>query len=1277
MQILIRAVSKLLYWMLILAAVVIGALRIGFAHIDYFKADIENLLRQSVLPGLSFSGIELKGSQFNHLILIRGATLKLPNQAKSVSLEQLKVEVSLRRSLLSQSLVLNEIDAVIETLHLRKDKNRQWWLSDIALGGPGISGDKPDFDIESIIGLIPKYVHIDIKQITIDDEFNNQQYKVSNIRLNTQRKRAEVYARLDADLQKLGGQVGFQATFSKAKSIVYAKISRLNPQLAKLFDTDIGGLQQAQLSGDLWLNFGGGKPPLLQADLSVENGQYQSSQTSLTAPFSFDARFNVSRVGQDWRIVGQCKNLLLNSVALPGFDTQLSLTREEDMKTLSGWVREFDLSALTALDDSILTGDIAQKIKLSQPAGRLQDIWFSVDPDNLHDLSLSADVNNMVSQPFSTVPAINHLSGSIIAGGNNFQLELSGEDLTLDFLDQFRSPIEIERYHLQANASFDDSGLRISVPSVVVSNSDIKLSGRLLLDFDQADIPKLYLRASFDQGVGASVWKYLPVKLLPAGATSWLDAGIKAADVSEGNLLYYGPLQHLRKSSEEKSAEFFVDFKVNNASLMFHPQWDSLRQAQGVVSFHNVSMMADIASASFGRIDQLRGQVAIADLAALTIDLNLAASATTSAALSTWLAMPIAKSFRQVAKNFTNVDGMVQAEAAIVMPLGAEVADNEVDVDLAFNNAAFGAPAWGADLRNIYGDLQISKGGISGGNITANYFDDPIMVGVDTDNINKKTVIQCKGRVSTRQLMRLLPEYISSGVSGESDWQVQLLIDNLQTDSREPLLRINAQSNLENTAVNIPEPFAKTAGSSRQTSVAVSIYPNNMIDFDARYGPDLLLSGGFAADDSSDYQLKSMDIALSTALRSDDATRGVRLYGTLAKLSADDWLEWYDNKIGHNDKSVNNDSSESGWHLIQSVDVKARSAVVQGRQWTDVAFNLAQQAQAFSGEIKSSHISGKFVIPKQQSAQNPIVADMELVRLETIEPAEPSAKRNPGDFYNLSLTSKAFFYDENQFENMQLETRLADNTLLINKLGLQRDKVTLHGAGAWQYDPVTNAHTSKLDYSIEGSRFGEAMAAIGFGDAISGGTIKLNGDLNWADSLFNFDWDSLTGDARLTIDDGALKDVEPGSGRLIGLLSLNALPRRLLLGFGDVVKRGMEFDRISGAYKITGENLYTDNTRMDSPSARVFITGNTGLRSQTYDQEMVIIPQIRQTLPVIGGIALGAPVGWGLLLVQKLFKTEIDKSVELKYTIKGNWDDPEIVLVEQPKTKPVIIENAE
>ena len=95
--------------------------------------------------------------------------------------------------------------------------------------------------------------------------------------------------------------------------------------------------------------------------------------------------------------------------------------------------------------------------------------------------------------------------------------------------------------------------------------------------------------------------------------------------------------------------------------------------------------------------------------------------------------------------------------------------------------------------------------------------------------------------------------------------------------------------------------------------------------------------------------------------------------------------------------------------------------------------------------------------------------------------------------------------------------------------------------------------------------------------------------------------------------------------------------------------------------------MTTQNAYLDSDAVRIKISGTTNLRAQSYDQFMTIIPKVSDTLPVIGGLAAGSQVGWGLLLLQKLFNKPIEKSVEIEYKVGGPWDNPTLVLLSEPE----------
>ena len=66
---------------------------------------------------------------------------------------------------------------------------------------------------------------------------------------------------------------------------------------------------------------------------------------------------------------------------------------------------------------------------------------------------------------------------------------------------------------------------------------------------------------------------------------------------------------------------------------------------------------------------------------------------------------------------------------------------------------------------------------------------------------------------------------------------------------------------------------------------------------------------------------------------------------------------------------------------------------------------------------------------------------------------------------------------------------------------------------------------------------------------------------------------------------------------------------------------------------------------------------------------MIITPKISDTLPILGTLAAGNTVGWGLLLLQKIFKKPIEKSIGIEYKVTGSWEKPQVKLVKKPKIK--------
>jgi uncharacterized protein YhdP len=167
--------------------------------------------------------------------------------------------------------------------------------------------------------------------------------------------------------------------------------------------------------------------------------------------------------------------------------------------------------------------------------------------------------------------------------------------------------------------------------------------------------------------------------------------------------------------------------------------------------------------------------------------------------------------------------------------------------------------------------------------------------------------------------------------------------------------------------------------------------------------------------------------------------------------------------------------------------------------------------------------------------------------------------------------------------------------------------------------------------------------------------------------------DKLSGSLHLKVEAGEVTEVDPGVGRLVGLFSLHALGKRLLLDFSDLFSKGLEFDHIEGNFELSEGDAYTADLEMVGPAVKVDVSGRTGLKTRDYDQLVTVTPRVSSTLPVVGALAVNPTVGVVLAVAQQLLGKQMDRMTSTEYQLTGSWDQPVIkkLVNEAPETDPV------
>jgi uncharacterized protein YhdP len=157
----------------------------------------------------------------------------------------------------------------------------------------------------------------------------------------------------------------------------------------------------------------------------------------------------------------------------------------------------------------------------------------------------------------------------------------------------------------------------------------------------------------------------------------------------------------------------------------------------------------------------------------------------------------------------------------------------------------------------------------------------------------------------------------------------------------------------------------------------------------------------------------------------------------------------------------------------------------------------------------------------------------------------------------------------------------------------------------------------------------------------------------------------VTGRMRMRMGEGRFLEVDPGAGRVFGLLSIGTLQRRLSLDFSDLLDKGFSFDEVQGTFTLLEGDAYTNDLMIQGPSARIDLAGRIGLTAQDYDQLVTVTPEITSSLPVAGALAGGPAVGAALFLAQRLMGAQVDRMARYRFRVTGPWEDPQIERLER------------
>jgi len=290
----------------------------------------------------------------------------------------------------------------------------------------------------------------------------------------------------------------------------------------------------------------------------------------------------------------------------------------------------------------------------------------------------------------------------------------------------------------------------------------------------------------------------------------------------------------------------------------------------------------------------------------------------------------------------------------------------------------------------------------------------------------------------------------------------------------------------------------------------------------------------------------------------------------------------------------------------------------------------------------------------------------------TIPAAAPATGQAEGmnmtaaDFPALDVTVEDFRLQERSLGRLEAVAHGAPQGMVIDSLQLTHSDSVFRMSGLWRGGAQSETN-AELNLNVLDA--GKFLARFGYVDALKRGRADIQGNATWIGSPADFAFDTLAGQLDFRARSGQFLKIDPGVGKLLGVLSLQSLPRRLSFDFRDIFNEGYAFDDISATLRIARGVVYSDDFKMRGPAAKVNMSGLADLNQESVQLRVKVIPKLSEGVAVAGALFGGPLAGVGALAAQKLLRDPIEEAISQEYMVTGAWQSPDVKKLTKAKTQ--------
>ena len=891
--------------------------------------------------------------------------------------------------------------------------------------------------------------------------------------------------------------------------------------------------------------------------------------------------------------------------------------------------------------------------------------------------SLQARFERLGIQAVETLPGFDGISGSIDVSDQGGSINLASQKAAVDLPRVFADP-HLEFQTLNAQASWKvrhESGqARIEAKLEKLNFENQDAAGTIGGSYTgrSGELGDIDLNARLTRASGSSVWRYMPL-VVHKDVSDWLRAAILAGSSNDTTLRLKGDLKRFPFS--DGSGVFEVKGRFHDAALSYAADWPQIDHISGELEFVGRRMFIKASRGNIYGVGLSDVKAEIAELGSRRDPLVISGKAAGSSAdfLRFIESSPVGEHIEHFTEDMT-ATGNGQLNLKLILPLW-HIVDAKTEGVYQFANNQLTIDADLPPLSEVNGRLQFSGDGVKADRVRATLLGAPLSVDVKT--VGKGTVlVNVEGTLSAAELRKQFPHPLLDHLSGASAWRGTVR-------ARKKSAEVVIESGLQGISSSLPEPFNKSASEPRllrierkqlvepQRAAATAprrgvatiapVLPRDQIDVTLGNAVAVRLIRRHEGERAERAVLERGAVAIGEPLVLPD--KGMLLAINQKKIDVDFWRRLVFKANGEKTDGTPGVAGKPP-KLETSVALKAQELIVFGHALHDLEVKASTtpavnvRDAGWRADVKSRELTGELAW-RNLGAGRLSGRLKQLAINETTggQPPDAEAERDQlKEMPGLDVEVDRFVLRGKPYGKLKMVADNRDGTWEA-KFDIENDDGKLSGEGKWR--PSMTQPDTHLKFTLKAQSVEKLLARLGYPDAMRRGVARLEGILSWNGTPFVIDYPSLNGMLEVEASGGQFNRLEPGVGRLLGILSLQSLPRRITLDFRDIFSDGFAFDSISGQLNLTRGIMDTQDFQIRGPSARILMSGSVNLPQESQNLKVRVSPALTETLAV--GAMLTHPAAGAIAwLADKILKNPFDQIFAYDYAVTGSWADPKV-----------------